>query len=323
MEPAEETSAHIIYKVEYVDDKSDVVYTKESKDSTVVESILESAGHAALEVITRVRIAASNEGSTGIEPASLLGVDKTSLKINSPAIIAALRSVVGYYPGQNFSDKSIIVDKPFAVLVHHREALKDYRAKFAPGGDQAGKDVCKRNQNAFSHLGLLEDFLEARTGASVAAERARHKRGFATFDMLWLLFQPGRDIYVRNRFNGSLQSRVMHSATVGNEKRKHEPFTLYYWNLDYDGHTIGRSFFNGYDMDPYEGERAITELFCFPCDYWKDNTTDETVKPLRNRLEDRGRMFFRLTSRQCMNYDGYTDTFPKTRVSDFLCNISP
>lgn len=47
------------------------------------------------------------------------------ITINSFAILDALVAFIDYYPGQNFPGDSIIVEHPFAVLVHHEYALAE------------------------------------------------------------------------------------------------------------------------------------------------------------------------------------------------------
>ena len=66
----------------------------------------------------------------------------------------------------------------------------------------------------------------------------------------------------------------------------------------------------------YDGEKEIRTLTVFPCKFWKEESKEEPkTKPLKQKLEERGKMFFKLAQRQCMDYDGTTRSWPKKHVS--------
>ena len=299
----------VLYKVEYLDKRFDVVFTKENDQPIRVQSTLDTVGKSILEVITKVQIVGPYDEKTKKEPLSEVTIDSTSLKINSPAIITALKTVVGVYPGQNWMEDSVTIPEPFAILVHHEEELRDYRGQFGPGKAASKDEVCERKNYSYEHLTILQDFLQDRIGASVEAERQRHKRGVATFEMLWLLLKPGQDVYNDTEHEGHLNAYVIESVTGGMSRGRPSVLEVRMWYLDYNGVNVGRQSRLAHQY-PFDGEKEITSLEAFPCEYSKEATS------LRKHLEERGETFFRLTKRQCMSYIGFTISFPRKHVSD-------
>ena len=195
----------ILYKVQYLDIDDKHVFSEEGKEPMDIQSNLSVLGKSVIEVVTQVRVLGSYKTTINTEkkePLSPITTINTSLKINSPAIITALQSVVEYYPGLSFSEHSTTISEHYGVLYHHEEELKAYRDRFQPGAIDSKDGLCQRSMNAYEHLGILQDILSQRSGKAVEAERQRHARGVATFEMLWLLFKPGTDVYLDDQVNG-------------------------------------------------------------------------------------------------------------------------
>lgn len=317
--PPEEPPPPVLYKVDYYDDDNKFVFSKENKEPMAVQNTLSSLKKSVLEVITDVRIIGPHAPNIANEekPGNAISILGTSLKINSPAIITALQSVIEYYPGQSFSEDSNIVGEPFTSLIHHEKELKAYRDQFHPSKIDSTVECCQRNANAYEHLGILQNVLSERSSKEVEAERQRHARGVATFEMLWLLYKPGDDVYLDTDYDGNYDAYVVKSYSGGMYGGRPFPMTIDLWNMDFDGNRIGRKCLS-VDQPVYDGEKDITSLSVFPCQFWKDKSKDgEDSTPLKKKLEERGKMFFRLTQRQCMDYDGLRQIWPKKHVSVF------
>ena len=83
------------------------------------------------------------------------------------------------------------------------------------------------------------------------------------------------------------------------------------WNLTYDGNKLGRRL-NSVNQPMYDGEKEISSLVLIPCNFWKEKSKEEDkTKPLKQKLEERGKVFFKLARRQSMDYNGTTYTWPK------------
>ena len=309
------SNPHLVYKVQYRNVLTEqIVYTRESEEPTVIESKV-SREAPALELITNVTTNAALEGIEELKepPQTVLSVRNALLKINSPAIINALQKVVEYYPDLDFSGEALWVDEPFHVLIHHESELASFRDKYAPGETRSESEYCERERDTYEHLGVLQDFLKQRVGLSVKTERLRHKRGFATFDMLWMLLKPGITVYCDPWLEGKYNAYVIHSVTGGVIGSRTCPIEINLWYLNCNGSIIGKHDQKTVQYS-FHGERMITALSVVPCEFWEDKSTETAVKGLKETLEERGRMFFKLTSRRCMSYDGMTVTVPRTYV---------
>lgn len=319
-----ELSLHIMYKIQYKNEfTKDVVYTKESTKPIVLRSNLESSGAPVLEFITDVYTTDTytarfypsfgEKDEKDADPSlNVVRTDRSYLKINSPAIINALRSIVKYYPEQDFSRSSIWINEPFAVLFHYEKELADFRDQYAPSRTQTENERCERTKNTYGHLSVLQEFLQGRIGTSVESEKLRHKRGFATFEMLWLLLKPGVTVFCDTASDGNYSAYIVRSLRGGVTKGHPYPLQIDLWNLNYDGETIGSSSWS-IAQQPFNGEKEIETLQVFPCEFWKASKSKK-VEDLKKDLEERGKMFFKLTSRRCMSYNGLTTTFPKFHV---------
>lgn len=312
-EKEKEPAPPVLYKVQYLDKDDKTVFSKESKEPMGVQNTLSALGKSVIEVITNVRIRGPYLSGNGEkeEPRTLISILDTTLKINSPAIITALQSVMEYYPDLSFSEDSNYIWEPYAALIHHEEELKAYRDQFNPNVINSRDELCQRNANAYEHLGILQKVLFERSGKAVETERQRHARGVATFEMLWLLFRPGTDVYCDIAGDGNYDAYVVKSVAGGMLGGRPSTLEIYLWQMDYDGEKIGRRKYS-FHQPVYDGEKEITSLIVVPCEFWKEESKEgEEIKPLKKKLEERGKVFFKLAQRQCMDYDGTTNSWPK------------
>ena len=315
--PPEKPPPRVLYKVLYFNEDMKVIFSKEDNEPMAVQSSLSVLKQAVIEVITDVRIFGSYTSSDAEkeEPRTAISILGTKLKINSPAIVLALQSVIEYYPQQSFSDDANTIWEPYAALIHHEEELKAYRDHFDPNAINSQEELCQRNVNAYEHLGILQDVLFERSGEAVKAERQRHARGVATFEMLWLLYKPGTDVYCDGDADDNYSAYVVKSVSGGMFRGRSAPLSIVLWRMDYDGNKVGRCI-EPFTLPVYDGEKEITSLIVVPCEYWKENSKEgEETKTLRQKLEERGKTFFKLAQRQCMNYSGTTHSWPKKQVS--------
>ena len=317
-EHEEETTpaSPVLYKVQYLSAFDDVVFSKESKEPLGIQNTLPALGKSIIEVITKVRILVPDRNpEAGKEPRTSVKMLDTKLKINSPAIINAFHSVIDYSAGLNIFEDSDTLSEPYRTYFHHDKELKAYRNRFHPDAIDPNVELCERNVDAYEHLGILQDVLFERSGKAVEAERQRHARGVATFDMLWLLFRPGTNVYVDDHEDGEYNAFVIRTVSAGDSWGPSSPLTIEAWNITYDGSQLGRHL-KFFIQPVYEGEKEISSLKVFPCEFWKEESKEgEKNKPLRLKLEERGKMFFKLAQRQCMDYDGASYSWPRKQVS--------
>ena len=241
------------------------------------------------------------------------------IQINSAAVVNALRSVVEYFPGQNMIGDSLTISEPYIILIHHEKELAAYRENFAPNKTEPDAEPCSIEEETYEHLGIVLEFIQQTLKGSLEKERARHAREVpvCTYDMLWTLFKPGVDVYLDTQSCGILDPYVVRSVNWEIINGSPVRYVISLWNLHYNSIFVGPRIHETVVL-PFNGEKEIADMEIFPCEYLRKDKHKETAEEMRKRLEDRGRMFYRLTSKQCMWYDGLTTTFPRQRVSRHL-----
>ena len=307
----------VLYKVCYFNTGWERIYTRTDKNPLQVQSA-QNHNTTAIEIITDVLTSIPQKYDSGEEeePQTTTRILGTRMKINSPAIITALQSVIDYYPGDCFQECSTTISEPYEMLIYHEEELKIYRDQFHPNRIDPEEKLCQRKVHAYEHIGILQKALFELSGKEVEAERQRHALGYARFDMLWLLFKPGTDVYSNTLTgeDGNLDAFVIRTVKAVTDRDR---LRLEMWGMNNDGMNIGRCLYQ-VDVPAFDGEREISSLIAFPCKYLKEIATEKSeTKPLKQKLEERGKLFYRLAQRQCMDYDGITHSMPKKHVSDF------
>lgn len=237
------------------------------------------------------------------------------VEILSPAIREALRAVVDYYPEYNFDSKNLKIYWPYPVLTHYDEALERYQKRFE--NRECTTPTCS-SQHAHKHISILRDFVRQKTGDSVDEERKRHERGYVTFEMLWLLFQPGDDVLYDMNLLGEPQPYVMKQLDWDGEGGSISAYSLTLWNIDADSEHIGPCD-TTYQFNPFAGEKEITSLTAYPFKYFKRGKDGKTPAEVKKSLVERGKLFFELRKKGCWDFNGYGTTFPRRPVSSHLC----
>lgn len=247
------------------------------------------------------------------EPMILPPFDKeneTYIEIISPAIRDALRSIVDYYPGQALDTRSIRIGWPYALLAHYDEALGKYQELF--GEHKCDKLGCP-GEYTHKHVGILRNFMRQSVGDTVNEERKRHKRGFATFEMLWLLYKPGDDILVDHSRVGEYEPFVMGSVHVQATDGSIRFYTVAYWNMNADIDMIGPSSMS-ITIYPFAGEKEITSLLAYPFKYLVHDKSGNDAEKVKRGFVERGRMFFNLQRKGCWYFRGHGYEFPRLPV---------
>jgi hypothetical protein len=204
--------------------------------------------------------------------------------------------------------------EPFCMLLHYRDDLKDHRGKLEAETPNLDITDLSEPANGYKHVSLLLDYLDSRYGAALTQEQARWEKSMCTFEWVWLLFRPGTIVYAWDRIHGVLAAYIIHSHdkdetvktdeeirpnSMGNDKTDFTPrqkiLQINMWYLDFDGECISRCR-RQISVEPFDGEKEINSLPVFPVQYWRDSD-DTTKKPLRDRMIERGKVFFNVTKR--------------------------
>ncbi|KAF2104080.1 P-loop containing nucleoside triphosphate hydrolase protein, partial [Rhizodiscina lignyota] len=238
------------------------------------------------------------------------------IEIHSPAVLNALRSVTDYYPGSDYEGSSVTLAEPYAPIVFHLDELEKHRGIFHPEDRHESVKDCKGLEDVHDHVGIVLDFVKAHHKDALAKEYERHQRErpVCTFDLLWTLFKPGTDVYYDRTSAALWDPYVVQSVTANAYS-----IDLCLWNLEYDGQYLQPQLRYAQIL-PFEGEKEISSLDIFPCEYLREDVHGEKMNhdAYRKKLEERGQLYYRLTERQCMWYDGLTLSFPRRKYVDLV-----
>jgi hypothetical protein len=108
------------------------------------------------------------------------------LELQAPAITEAVTKVCGNSFFLNTKVSPIIIRKPYLVLFHYREGLREY----AKHDD--------RTEEEKTQLKVLIDFM-AKESQRVETDYNRLvSKGQVTFPLVWALFEPGEEVFVHD-----------------------------------------------------------------------------------------------------------------------------
>lgn len=276
-------------------------------------------------------------------PPPVYGSTKTSLTIHSQTIIRALQHVVGYYPGFDLTRRAVHIEEPFAEVAHHYDALREYLRQHG----RRWMDVPDEETiNVTEHLDRFFEYADQKIMPPFYEELERHRRGKATWDMLWVLFKPGMDVAVRLVSSHERTGIVDRNGTVieavtylerdsesdahllyldiapptpqlrgrGQETAsspKGDTLRLKYWNLRCDGYKLGRHA-GHVDIGYFDGELELSRLTVVPMEL---SLPLKNGDELRRHLVAQGKRYFNLLSPRMHHHQGSVMRYPFHHVS--------
>ena len=244
---------------------------------------------------------------------------RSYINILSPAVAEAVRCVVDYFPGtEGFSGDAIQIYEPYTILVLFEQELTQYRERVATLAEGESEPSTCANRHAAEHIAIVQDFVRAQTHEVVDIERERHARGYATFDMLWLLFKPGSDVYFDANRVGEHQPYVVGNVEFNmTDNNVTGPYSMVFWNLNANSKCIGPEEHRT-TLERYAGEQKITSLRAYPCEYLRfaDDVDKGDIEAIKQHFVNRGKQWYSFRRQKGpYHFDGFTATFPRRRVS--------
>jgi hypothetical protein len=288
------TTTKILYRYLVKDDSGDIIEKKESADPIIVKVDDKATGltdQTVLEVLTTQTVMKTLDRIDRRDP------PYTVLKIHSLHLINALRQVIRYYPGLNFSGVPVTIPEPFMSLVHYMKELEDYKTNHPQSHDE--DYVFTTN----SHIDVLLRFLDQRLGEELRLERERHLRQppVATYEFLWLLFRPGDQIFAspyddKEELHPYIFAMVMPNITIMTRN-----YEFLIWRID-----IWESRLVPYEevrtLQLFEGEKEISSLKMYPGAFLPK------YSQAREKFIARGMKFVNLFEPSYMEHSGITQT---------------
>ena len=232
------------------------------------------------------------------------------LRIYSDAVIQALRFIVRYYPGPDLSGDFIDVAWPYPVLVHHYNELRRFGEVVSK---KEAEEVCVRERDAEKHIELLLEFLDKEVMEMVNAEKERNKRGFFTFDYMWVAMKPGTTyVYKLREGEGEWGCGVIYSFVGGIFNHPRGNWRISLWSMAYDGLFLGREKHHIVRVK-FDGERPLTDstfMFLGDMEEYGETKQNEII----GQLVKQGKTYWELIDKQCMYHEGMTIEMPKIEV---------
>ncbi|KAI4223765.1 MAG: hypothetical protein LQ349_007366 [Xanthoria aureola] len=302
--PRQDTRDTVVYKVRYKDSVLDKQWEERFLDESDYEK-QKAFGDTILEMSKDVLL--SEKAQPG-EDLKISSITEESMTIHSPYLIDIMPQLVGYYPASKSSEsklraghQALTILKPYRMLGGARPNLmklrEEYESDLSRRDPSSEDEDVKRKRITVKHIERLERELD-----KVLAEPMRLEfDGYgqtppvASFDMLWLLFRPGTEVYtVINE--ETVCCRVLTPVWETLNTRVPCTMELRMWFLDFNGTHVDRRRHN-VRIDSFDGKREILSLEAYPVIYSKD-------KALRGKLVDRGKKymtFLRYNAPQCQH----------------------
>jgi hypothetical protein len=250
-----------------------------------------------------------------IRPFTPLGEKNTTtkIKIYSLYVINVLRDIVQYWPGLNLLGHPMVIQEPYAVLIHHLDALEAYKSNHPACHSREYMELCN------DHIDVLLGFLDKSGGDELRLERQRHQKSppMATFGNLWMLFKPGQDVYIKERETkaaipmrvGDLQATYSVPWNFRNGRRNmagqsdsldiyNRIFAVRGWGIGCKGTEMSTQSRQS-DIEHFEGEKEICSLSAYPKEFHGDPTYEK-------ELQRRGKRYWELCEPAYRHYDGAT-----------------
>ena len=222
------------------------------------------------------------------------------LEIHSAPLLDLLRHVITFYPGNEFdvlrgkdsTEDTVTFMAPFMMFFAYRKQLQ-----------QSVRDDFP--EDAKQHVKMLLNYMKKEhplTSAKLTEiEEGRSKK--ISFDKLWLLYPPKPAVYL---CKGSDDRQiVVYSREVSNcnSGGPNKSIKLICWEITFEQGIFKRDF-TDYSIEPYTGEKNISNLELIPIQYMKDEQL------LHDELVARGRRYKELNSGTSPQ-DYHGDKFPR------------
>ncbi|PMD53937.1 P-loop containing nucleoside triphosphate hydrolase protein [Hyaloscypha bicolor E] len=191
-----------------------------------------------------------------------------------------VKEVIGTeYPGQNLEGETVNILAPYAPLVHNWEGLKK-AAKPVEGEEgekkQARADLV-RLLECVEAAPELENYFKTR--------ESNIKANITTYDTMWSIFKP-RTKVVAKLFQNAFQIFEVALAPIPRFNRVPRRRSVSVWCWDWKGKGMTKVFYD-INIDRYWGTKDISQLPCYPLEYYMDGSEKE-IEILCKSLQDRG-----------------------------------
>lgn len=312
-----EYAGMIKYRTEYLNFTGQVVASEDKKDENTALGEPSVMEYVELR-LTKEAAVSSDVTADATEKKEYHEYSRghSYITILSPAVCEALRCVVDYYPSVDLSGNTIKIFEPFEIFIFFERELTEYRNRLANDTSDKELENCA-NRYAHKHIGIVQEFVRNRIQNDVDAERERHSRGYVTFDMLWLLYRPGSDVYYDLWEVGEHEPYTVKSVSYSLINGATDQYQITYWNIDGTKDWVGPCETTS-TIQRFAGEKEIVSLNGYPCEYisFSKDVGEGDADKVKEYFTNRGKKWYNLRrGKKCYAFDGFTISFPRRRVS--------
>ena len=204
----------------------------------------------------------------------------------------------------------IKINWPYPILVHHYIQLATFRETYAA---KHPSDLCLRERDAEKHLGLMLKSLDDHVMPALRAEQERNRKGYYTWEHLWLLYKPGTTFMGKIWEDSDWHSYVVKSISGGTFVDPPSPWIIDRWSMTFDRKYLGRT--NTISKQyRFDGELA-SGGHVIVVDSEKLSADDiESLGEIVIKQQEYGKRYWNLITQQCKYYKGKRREFPHNRV---------
>jgi hypothetical protein len=234
-----------------------------------------------------------------LEDFEISSIGDSHIVIHSPFLLNAIRRTIQYYPGQDLTGDQVVIYEPYMCVAHYYSEIAALAKPCETGGQDTSCSTHKHhtlcNDSTKDHVRLLlDEILEAFMENKIrpALDKLSQAVPVVTFEMAWLLFRPGVDLYSHFKnwrsvaipsvaYEIRLKRRPVTEETDEIPDKRDPlpplPWGVYSWGMCGSGEDVGRTKHTTY-IDVYEGEKEVTQLDVYPCEYWDHEHGPERKK---------------------------------------------
>ncbi|KAF8849072.1 P-loop containing nucleoside triphosphate hydrolase protein [Acephala macrosclerotiorum] len=215
-------------------------------------------------------------------------LETSRLEIKSPYIRAALKAVVGSYPGVNINSSGpILINDAPRCLFHYRAELQKYASK-------------SRDKKVKEHIKFCLEYMKKILAREISSYEELMQNGDAPpgleFQNLWMAFKPGSLLYAKgvHKVFGICRLRAM---TMNSSSERPDYWDLQLEVINSDGEDF-RYCHHGIKINKFDGYRPLAEMEIFPLEYHQEK---ERVTQLALEM---GKKYVSLLGIHHMRYEG-------------------
>jgi hypothetical protein len=195
-----------------------------------------------------------------------------SVRIMSQDVVDFIKRALPYYP-QALAEKELAMSEPFKILAFTYDSFEKEIENLESVTSTRNADPTAPCEDPVDgkfiwELSVVRDwFKEYYYDKEIAPELSAHEKGLVTYKKLWLLFQPGKYVFMTE--GDCTEFYIVESVKRGVLSQKSTArWSIQLWSLDFKGDRLTRRRRpKAVEITEYSGEKEIIKLPIMPLKY--------------------------------------------------------